>query len=619
MGENDTAHKHAGRSLSMFEGQAEGFSYERQPGDQFLSSSAMDISSRSIALLAYVLHFPILELWWCQRPIDNSDPEYKCLYTHAEDQLTKQYPGLITGHYPLRSKEHTVSPSLCKIVLESENGFYWKVNREYILTNNQYPVKTELAYKIPDITGTYDVVVVGLSSFALSLPDAKRNYLTSLSRAIYIAAFDFDSGQAYPLDDDSQRELDVKAHLPSNLISITPKSSMADLTSVLSKTQTQDGNEGKEEDIGLSIEPRNRNVSTVSELSESVHSAILKSHESEEIPALIGTGVPTWEPMQFFNFPVAEIEVKYKICLNMQLNMFSDVMHIADGSNANIYSAKYKNSKVIIKMIKSAVANDGIACHEFDIEFGTLCRVDHKNIIKVIGSGEIPRKFLVLEYLEGGSLYQLLCKHQSKPTFTQRIFRQPTFTYSTLLMRAKQIAEALNYLHTFHPGATVIHRDIKPDNVGFTSDGCLKLFDFGLVTCVNSIKPGDSYSMTGNTGSLRYMAPEVASREPYTEKVDVYSFGIMLWQMARDKLPFNGLSKAEFYKHVVHGNGRPKLDKNWPSSFRTLLSSCWDKNDRLRPSFSEIITILNTLIAESSSSKGKLKQKEYVEAQSSWF
>jgi serine/threonine protein kinase len=83
---------------------------------------------------------------------------------------------------------------------------------------------------------------------------------------------------------------------------------------------------------------------------------------------------------------------------------------------------------------------------------------------------------------------------------------------------------------------------LKPDNVGFTSDGELKLFDFGLVTCVRSrVNSNAAYEMTGYTGSLRYMAPEVALRLPYTEKVDVYSFAIMVWQMARDRVPFKGI------------------------------------------------------------------------------
>lgn len=179
--------------------------------------------------------------------------------------------------------------------------------------------------------------------------------------------------------------------------------------------------------------------------------------------------------------------------------------------------------------------------------------------------------------------------------------------------------------------------DLKPDNIGFTVDGTLKLFDFGLVTCVKTRShSSESYKMTGYTGSLRYMAPEVALREPYTEKVDVYSFGIMLWQMARDRLPFKGLNKAEFMRDVVRGGMRPKLDKTWPQGFSQLLSRCWHTDPNERPSFAMIVIDLNKLISDAcgastagkaAAPRGKVITKTKSEnkagskhdTQSSWF
>lgn len=93
------------------------------------------------------------------------------------------------------------------------------------------------------------------------------------------------------------------------------------------------------------------------------------------------------------------------------------------------------------------------------------------------------------------------------------------------------------------------------------------------------------------------MAPEVALREPYSEKVDVYSFGIMLWQMARDNLPFTGLDKTAFMQEVVRGNLRPKLDRSWPDGFSNLLTACWARDPQKRPSFSVIVIELNTLMS----------------------
>ena len=138
--------------------------------------------------------------------------------------------------------------------------------------------------------------------------------------------------------------------------------------------------------------------------------------------------------------------------------------------------------------------------------------------------------------------------------------------------------------------------DLKPDNVGFTSDGSLKLFDFGLCTLVNTrTNASDKYEMTGNTGSLRYMAPEVALQIPYTEKCDVYSYGIMLWQMARDRVPFHGFNKADFMKSVVEGGLRPKLDRSWPTAFCNLVVRCWDRDPLKRPSFKAIVAELDAM------------------------
>lgn len=163
--------------------------------------------------------------------------------------------------------------------------------------------------------------------------------------------------------------------------------------------------------------------------------------------------------------------------------------------------------------------------------------------------------------------------------------------------------------------------------MGFTSNGTLKLFDFGLVTCVKTRnESSQTYEMTGYTGSLRYMAPEVALRKPYSEKVDVYSYGIMLWQMARDKVPFKGFSKDQYMKQVVHDSERPKIDKNWPAGFSNLLKICWHSDPEKRPSFSVIVLELNKLISSVEGDTGKAKRGKSIKgadpssaASSSWF
>lgn len=171
--------------------------------------------------------------------------------------------------------------------------------------------------------------------------------------------------------------------------------------------------------------------------------------------------VPTWDPASSFCFPIAQVPVKYPILDNLTFSSFTEMKHIADGSNANIYTAKLKGERVIIKIIKEKAEKNPIALQEFDLEFGTLARVDHPNIIKVLGSGHVPRRFIVLEHLAGGSLNSMLQQHQqtTNSRLAHRLFHKPTFTYEQLLRNAKSMAEALEYLHSkCHPGATIIHR-----------------------------------------------------------------------------------------------------------------------------------------------------------------
>ena len=332
-----------------------------------------------------------------------------------------------------------------------------------------------------------------------------------------------------------------------------------------------------------------------------------KSTESVDKERPPGTPVPmalslppTWEPVDEFSYPVAEIPISVLVPDNLQMDHFDDMQHIADGSNANVFLAKLNGERVIVKMIKSDVQTDPVAVHEFDVEHGMLSRISHPNVIKLMGAGRVPRRFIVLEYLGGGSLNTILSQNQSKPGFAQKLFRRPTFTYANLLSKARDMAEALDFLHRrSHNGASIIHRDLKPDNVGFTSSGILKLFDFGLCTCVRRRRGlNEAYELTGNTGSLRYMAPEVALREPYTEKVDTYSFGIMVWQMARDRVPFKGLTREDFLSTVVRGGERPKLDKGWPSGFSNMLTACWHRDPQVRPSFETLVATLDKLIHE---------------------
>lgn len=156
---------------------------------------------------------------------------------------------------------------------------------------------------------------------------------------------------------------------------------------------------------------------------------------------------------------------------------------------------------------------------------------------------------------------------------------------------ARDISSALDYLHQ----QDIVYRDLKPDNIGFNVAGQLKLFDFGLAKRITTVDKldNDLYNLTGNTGSLRYMAPEVALNKPYSLSVDAYSFGVLFWQLCALTVPYSGYS-CKMHAELVVGKGyRPKPDSSWPESWTSLMRSCWSEDHNSRPTFTEIYRVMN--------------------------
>jgi len=155
------------------------------------------------------------------------------------------------------------------------------------------------------------------------------------------------------------------------------------------------------------------------------------------------------------------------------------------------------------------------------------------------------------------------------------------------------IAAALKYLH----GKNIIYRDLKPQNFGFDVRGNIKLFDFGLAKELNSCQreQDGTYHLTGGTGSLRYMAPEVVQHGTYNLSADVYSFCIMLWEILTLETPFEGFSQEKHANLVVYGTLRPKIDKTLPEAIESLLEDGWSSNLFDRPSFDTIFKTLSDI------------------------
>ena len=151
----------------------------------------------------------------------------------------------------------------------------------------------------------------------------------------------------------------------------------------------------------------------------------------------------------------------------------------------------------------------------------------------------------------------------------------------------------------------------QPDNLGFDAAGSLKVFDFGLAKRMDPMDKTDTglYRLTGNTGSLRYMAPEVAKGEPYDQRVDTFSFGILFWQICSLQTPFAGMSARAHADKVVGKGQRPNPDRSWPLSWVDIMTRSWDVDMNKRPSFEEIITFLEEQVDDLENNDGEIPSR----------
>ncbi len=134
----------------------------------------------------------------------------------------------------------------------------------------------------------------------------------------------------------------------------------------------------------------------------------------------------------------------------------------------------------------------------------------------------------------------------------------------------------------------------------------MKIFDFGLAKRLDPMDKTDDglYRMTGNTGSLRYMAPEVADCLPYDLRVDAYSFGILFWQICSLTTPYAGFSTKMHAEKVLRQGYRPKPDSTWPLTWTELMETCWSSDVASRPNFDYIVRVLDEQVDQMTQEEG---------------
>lgn len=257
---------------------------------------------------------------------------------------------------------------------------------------------------------------------------------------------------------------------------------------------------------------------------------------------------------------------------------------IGKGAFGEIRKVTWRGTPVAVKMILPSLSNDQQIVKEFRDEVALLPKLRHPNIVQFLGSVTNSQPLmLITEYLPGGDLHQVIKEHGP-------------LSSNAAVGYALDIARGMNYLHRHRP-EEIIHRDLKPRNLLRDEGDHLKVADFGLSKLVKLNNLHDMYKMTGETGSYRYMAPEVFRHEVYDRTVDVFSFAIIFFEMFEGVPPFaKSLSAEQVAWKVAVDAARPSFRaKTYPPGCKELISQCWSQVPSQRPSFSEIIERLEPL------------------------
>jgi len=229
---------------------------------------------------------------------------------------------------------------------------------------------------------------------------------------------------------------------------------------------------------------------------------------------------------------------------------------IAEGGMARVYRGRDLVLKrtIAVKVLKDQMSGDASFLRRFEREAQSAAALSHPHIVNIYDVGEEEgTNYMVMEYVDGINLKEYIREKGSLPAHEA-------------LSIAQQIAEALEQAHS----AGVVHRDIKPQNILFSRKGKVKVTDFGIAIA------GDGVTVTAGDqiiGSVQYISPEQARGEVATKQSDLYSLGIVLYEMVTGKVPFIGESQvAVAMKHIQEEIVPPRqLVRDIPESLERII------------------------------------------------
>ncbi|XP_050239782.1 uncharacterized protein LOC126688899 [Quercus robur] len=250
---------------------------------------------------------------------------------------------------------------------------------------------------------------------------------------------------------------------------------------------------------------------------------------------------------------------------------------IGQGSCGTVYHGLWYGSDVAVKVFSKQEYSDEILV-SFRQEVSLMKRLRHPNVLLFMGAvTSAQRLCIVTEFLPRGSLFRLLQRNTSKLDWRRRVHM------------ALDIARGMNYLHHCNP--PIIHRDLKSSNLLVDKNWTVKVGDFGL----SRLKHETYLTTKTGKGTPQWMAPEVLRNEPSDEKSDVYSYGVILWELATEKIPWDNLNSMQVIGAVGFMNQRLEIPTDVDPQWASIIESCWHSDPASRPAFQELLERLREL------------------------
>ena len=243
------------------------------------------------------------------------------------------------------------------------------------------------------------------------------------------------------------------------------------------------------------------------------------------------------------------------------------VKSIGEGGMANVYLANDQilDRKVAVKVLRGDLSADDKFIRRFEREAQSVSNLSHPNIVEVYDVGvEDGEHYIVMEYIEGKTLKQLLKKREN-------------LTLTEVIDIMTQLTDGISHAHESY----IIHRDIKPQNIMIEDNGLIKITDFGIAMALNATQLTQTNSVMG---SVHYLPPEQASGKGASVKSDIYSLGILMYELLTGNVPFKGDNAVEIaLKHMK--DKIPSIRKQNPSipqAVENILLKAAAKNPRNR-------------------------------------